>query len=131
MQGGGGKGHIPKKKFKRGQNFNKSDKSDRRPDKQGRKDDKSSAEKGEKSSHNIAAPPAQPSFMYAWLSGLFSVLSISMISKAGLSLNAAVQATGRPIAGCIASCYDNWRCITNNKCYRRLLFMLLSLWMMN
>ena len=108
---GGGKGHIPKKKFKRGQNFNKSD---RRPDKQGRKDDKSSAEKGEKSSHNIAAPPAQPSFMYAWLSGLFSVLSISMISKAGLSLNAAVQSTSRPIGGRIASCYDNWRRITNN-----------------
>ena len=103
---GSGKGHNPKKRFKR--NKERTDKSDSRS---GRKEDKS-GEKGEQSS-SLAAP-AQPSFRKAWFMGVFSVLALSMISKAGLCLNTAVEVTCKPIAGRIASCYNNWITITSN-----------------
>ena len=107
------KGFAPKKKFKQGKKSdrNKSAKSDNG----GRKGDKSSREKGELPSFSTnSAASAQPSFRFAWSSGLFSILSLTMISTAGLSLNAAVEAILRPIAGRIACCFDNWLHITEN-----------------
>ena len=103
---GGGK-HSSKKKFKRGKD--RSDKSDNRS---GRKEDKP-GDKGEQSS-SFSAAPAQPSFKVAWFMGIFTALSLSMISNAGLCLNVAVEAAYKPIAGRIASCYGNWCSITSN-----------------
>ena len=45
-----------------------------------------------------------PCFKRSWVLGLFSLLSISMISKAGLSLSDAYTATFAPIAGRISKC---------------------------
>ena len=48
-----------------------------------------------------------PCFKRSWILGLFSLLSISMISKAGLSLSDAYTATFAPIAGRISECISN------------------------
>ena len=68
-----------------------------------------------------AAPAALPAakapsnFKYAWISGLFSLLSLSMIADVGLSVANAISASSKPIAGRIANCYGNWKCITNSR----------------
>ena len=56
-----------------------------------------------------------PCFKRSWVLGLFSLLSISMISKAGLSLSDAYTATFAPIAGRISKCISNWKIVSTGQ----------------
>ena len=62
----------------------------------------------------LPAAKASSNFKYAWISGLFSLLSLSMIADVGLSVATAISASSKRIAGRIANCYGNWNCITSS-----------------
>ena len=54
------------------------------------------------------------SFMSWWLSGMFSMVSLSMIFNVGLSVASALNAASKPIAGRVRHCLDSWRTITDS-----------------
>ena len=60
--------------------------------------------------NDVAEP--KPSFHSAWIQGAFSVISLAMINSVGLSVNSALAAVNRPIAGRIKFCIDSWHKIT-------------------
>ena len=94
----------PKRKKRKSTKYTKYDKSDNN------KEDKKS-HRGEHLSGDFNCvnnlENSTPCFKRSWILGLFSLLSISMISKAGLSLSDAYTATFAPIAGRISKCISN------------------------
>ena len=97
--GGSGSGSSKKKRKFQGKSNNNSGRKDDRKD-SGKKDDK-----GE----------AKPlSFAAAFAQGVFSLLALSMIAKAGLSVSNAVAVAASPIAGRITRCLSAWQTITRD-----------------
>ena len=101
----------PKRKKRKTTKYTKYDRSDNKEDKK--------LHRGEHLSSDLDRVDdlenSPPCFKRSWVLGLFSLLSISMISKAGLSLSDAYTATFAPIAGRISKCISNWKIVSTGQ----------------
>ena len=101
----------PKRKKRKTTKYTKYDRSDNKEDKK--------LHRGEHLSSDLDRADdlenSPPCFKRSWVLGLFSLLSISMISKAGLSLSDAYTATFAPIAGRISKCISNWKIVSTGQ----------------
>ena len=95
--GTSGGGPVKKKRFHKRKDQDK---------KEGRKESAKKEDKGE----------SKPlSFISAYARGVFSLLALSMLADAGLSVATAVSVAAFPIAGRIARCWSAWKTITKDR----------------
>ena len=103
----------PKRRRRKSAKSAKHERPDKSEKSDGRREDRKSHRGENLSSIDISdIEISPPCFKRSWILGLFSLLSISMITKAGLSLSDAFSATFAPIAGRISRCISNWNVVS-------------------